>query len=191
MFERMENGDRSSLVSRATSGDPTAIHDLLTELRPLVLRYCRARLGRVAGAADAADDAAQEVLIAVLQALPRYRDEGKPFEALVFGIAAHKVVDVQRSVARSPVPTEVLPDQVDQQPGPEDAVLQHDRARLARELLEHLPTQQRELLLLRVAVGLSAEETGRALDMSPGAVRVAQHRALARLRALVTVEVPR
>ena len=34
--------------------------------------------------------------------------------------------------------------------------------------------------MLRVGVGLSAEATGRALDMSPGAVRVAQHRALAK-----------
>jgi len=32
--------------------------------------------------------------------------------------------------------------------------------------------------------GLSAEDTGYVLDMSPGAVRVAQHRALLRLRAL-------
>jgi RNA polymerase sigma-70 factor, ECF subfamily len=37
-------------------------------------------------------------------------------------------------------------------------------------------------MVMRIAVGLSAEETGRALGMSPGAVRVAQHRALARLR---------
>ena len=43
---------------------------------------------------------------------------------------------------------------------------------------------QRRLLLLRVVGGLSAEDTGYVLDMSPGAVRVAQHRALLRLRAL-------
>jgi RNA polymerase sigma-70 factor, ECF subfamily len=36
---------------------------------------------------------------------------------------------------------------------------------------------------------LSAEETGRALCMTSGAVRVAQHRALARLRALAAEEV--
>ncbi len=51
-------------------------------------------------------------------------------------------------------------------------------------LLDQLPSHQRELLLLRVVAGLSAEETGSALGMSSGAVRVAQHRALARLRAL-------
>jgi RNA polymerase sigma-70 factor (ECF subfamily) len=43
-------------------------------------------------------------------------------------------------------------------------------------------------MTLRVAVGLSAEETGRALNMTPGAVRVAQHRALNRLRSLAAEE---
>jgi RNA polymerase sigma-70 factor (ECF subfamily) len=51
-------------------------------------------------------------------------------------------------------------------------------------LLASLPAAQRRLLLLRVVAGLSAEDTGYVLDMSPGAVRVAQHRALVRLRTL-------
>ena len=59
-----------------------------------------------------------------------------------------------------------------------------DEAEKARDLLDLLPPAQRELLVLRVAVGLSAEETGAVLDMTAGAVRVAQHRALARLRVL-------
>jgi len=37
--------------------------------------------------------------------------------------------------------------------------------------------------------GYCAEETGRALNMTPGAVRVAQHRALNKLRALAAEEV--
>ena len=49
-------------------------------------------------------------------------------------------------------------------------------------LLQVLPAKQREILILRVVVGLSAEETAEAVDSTPGAVRVAQHRALARLR---------
>jgi RNA polymerase sigma-70 factor (ECF subfamily) len=61
-------------------------------------------------------------------------------------------------------------------------------AQRARDLLAKLPEHLRELMILRVAVGLSAEETGRALNMTPGAVRVAQHRALNRLRALAAEE---
>jgi RNA polymerase sigma-70 factor (ECF subfamily) len=51
--------------------------------------------------------------------------------------------------------------------------------------MEQLPGQQREVLVMRVAVGMSTEETAAALGMTPGAVRVTQHRALARLRTLI------
>jgi RNA polymerase sigma-70 factor (ECF subfamily) len=49
-------------------------------------------------------------------------------------------------------------------------------------LLDVLPDRQREILVLRVVLGMSAEETAVAVGSTPGAVRVAQHRALARLR---------
>ena len=93
-----------------------------------------------------------------------------------------------RSAARQPVPTEDLPDGPDDVPGPEELAVAYLEADRARALLAQLPTQQRELLVLRVLSGLSAEETGQALGMSAGAVRVAQHRALARLRAIAVAE---
>jgi RNA polymerase sigma-70 factor (ECF subfamily) len=188
--ERADGAEElSELAARAVRGDARATDALLVHVRRLVIRYCRARLGRLPGSDQAADDATQEVCIAVLSALPRYRDEGRPFEAFVFGIAAHKVADVQRAAARSPVPTSDLPDGPDPAPGPEEAAMRRADAERARHLLDQLPPNLRELLVLRVAVGLSADETGRALGMSPGAVRVAQHRALTRLRNLAAEEV--
>jgi RNA polymerase sigma-70 factor (ECF subfamily) len=186
---RTDRNDLRVLAALAIQGDAKATESLLARIRPMVLRYCRGRLGRLPGAEYAADDAAQEACIAVLTALPRYRDEGRPFEAFVFGIAARKVADVQRSTIRAAVPTENMPDAVDEALGPEDHAVRAADAQRARDLLSRLPDHLRELLTLRVAVGLSAEETGRALNMSPGAVRVAQHRALSRLRALAAEEV--
>jgi RNA polymerase sigma-70 factor (ECF subfamily) len=154
----------------------------------MVLRYCRARLGQKSGQYDIADDVAQEVCIAVLSALPRYRDMGRPFASFVFGIASHKVADAMRNAARLAVPTDDLPESPDGRPGPEETVVADLDAQRARALLTRLPPLQRELIVLRVLTGLSAEETGSALGMSPGAVRVAQHRALARLRAIVREE---
>ncbi|MGH3096014.1 MAG: RNA polymerase sigma factor ShbA [Streptosporangiales bacterium] len=176
------------LVPLAVDGDPRATEELLARLRPMVLRYCRARLGRVSGSYDQADDVAQEVCVAVLAALPRYRDEGKPFAALVFGIAARKVVDQRRVASRAAYPTDELPEEADWSAGPEELTLRGAEADRARALLRQLPDNLAHLLLLRVAVGFSAEETGEALDMSAGAVRVAQHRALTRLRKLVDQE---
>jgi len=176
--------DLRVLAARAVEGDPRATERLLVDVRRLVHRYARARLGRYRGAEDAADDAAQEVCIAVLSALPRYRDRGVPFEAFVYGIAARKVADVQRAAIRRPQPTDEIRDDVDPRPGPEDLAMQASDADRARELLALLPDHQREILTLRVAAGWSAEETARALGMTAGAVRVAQHRALGRLRTL-------
>jgi len=52
-------------------------------------------------------------------------------------------------------------------------------------ILELLPPRLREVLILRVAMGLTAERVGDTLDMSAGAVRIAQHRGLRRLRSLL------
>src|SRR6266851_4630198 len=176
------------LTSLAVRGHPAAIESLLQHIRPMVVRYCRARLGRITGHYHVADDVAQEVCIAVLSALPRYRDMGRPFASFVFGIASHKVADAVRSASRLAVPTEDLPDGPDEHPGPEETVVACIEAERARTLLARLPVHLRELLILRVVTGLSAEETGNVLGMSAGAVRVAQHRALARLRAIAVEE---
>jgi RNA polymerase sigma-70 factor (ECF subfamily) len=176
------------LTAVAARGQPTAIEALLGQIRPMVVRYCRARLGQISGHYHIADDVTQEVCIAVVSALPRYRDIGRPFASFVFGIASHKVADALRNAARVAIPTEDLPDGPDDRPGPEETVVACIEAQRARMLLARLPAHQRELLVLRVLTGLSAEDTGHALGMSPGAVRVAQHRALARLREIARQE---
>lgn len=178
----------NDLTSLAVRGQPAAIESLLEQIRPMVVRYCRARLSRITGHYQVADDVAQEVCIAVLSALPRYQDMGRPFASFVFGIASHKVADAMRNASRLAIPTEDLPDGPDDHPGPEETVVAYIEAERARALLARLPSHQRELLVLRVLAGLSAAETGNTLGMSPGAVRVAQHRALARLRVIALEE---
>lgn len=177
--------DLQELSSRAVRGDVAATELMLKIVHRMVRRYCRARLARFPGADHTSDDVAQEVCIAVLSALDRYRDEGRPFEAFVYRIAANKVADAQRAFYRAAVPCAELPDGPEPSPGPEELAERSGDAQQVRALLAHLPETMRELLVLRVAVGMSAEETGRALGMSAGAVRVAQHRAMQRLRALV------
>ncbi|MFE9960140.1 RNA polymerase sigma factor ShbA [Micromonospora sp. NPDC005299] len=174
------------LVRRAAAGDRAAAAALLADLRPRLVRYCRARLGRIGGAHTTADDVAQEVCLAVLKALPRYREQGRPFSAFVFAVAAHKVADAQRAAVRGSAVaiTDTPLERPDAAPGPEEQAVATDLARRLFELLHRLPDVQREIITLRVAVGLTAEEVGTILGMSAPAVRVAQSRALARLRAL-------
>jgi RNA polymerase sigma-70 factor (ECF subfamily) len=179
--------DRNALVSAAVGGDPHAIDNVLRWIRPLVVRYCRSRVGGHEKTFSSADDVAQEVCMAVLTALPKYRDEGRPFLAFVYGIAGHKVADAHRSAARNRAePVSEVPDTTDRADGPEEQVMHGEIAGRMSRLLESLSGKQREIVHLRVVVGLSVEETAEAVGSTPGAVRVAQHRALNRLRTVLT-----
>jgi RNA polymerase sigma-70 factor, ECF subfamily len=178
------------LVAAAMAGDHSAVGRILAIVRPLVVRYCRARLGRVDRSSVSADDVAQEVCLAVLTALPGYRVQGRPFLAFVYGIASHKVIDAHRAATRNRAePVADLPDSMETSDGPEQRALRVELSNDMARLLEQLPEKQREILVLRVVVGLSAEETAEAVGSTPGAVRVAQHRALARLRKCMPEEV--
>jgi RNA polymerase sigma-70 factor, ECF subfamily len=175
--------DLAVTVAEAVAGNRVAVERLLGYIRPLVVRYCRARVGRQERSFASADDVAQEVCLAVLTALSTYRDQGRPFLAFVYGIAAHKVADAHRAAARNRAePVAEVPDEPELDAGPEQRAMRVEMTSRMAELLQVLPAKQREILVLRVVVGLSAEETADAVGSTPGAVRVAQHRALTRLR---------
>lgn len=174
----------SALALRAARGDTAAAAELLARLRPGVVRYCWAHLGSLGRGYVSPDDVAQEVCLAVFEALPRFRDRGLPFAGLVYRIAANKVADSFRAarLAASTRSMEPVPEQADDQWDPERRAMIADMSRRALLLLDELPDTQREIVVLRVAVGLSAEEAGEVLGMTAAAVRMAQSRALSRLR---------
>jgi RNA polymerase sigma-70 factor (ECF subfamily) len=174
------------LVRAAMTGDRDAVERLSTVVRPHAVRYCRARMGSPNGT-PSADDVAQEVCLAVLTGLPRYRFEGRPFLAFVHRVAAHKVIDAHRAATRVRWDLVAeMPEPEDPTEGPEQRALRAELSGELRSLLDELPDAQREILVLRVALGLSAGETAALVGTTPGAVRVAQHRALSRLRLAVT-----
>jgi RNA polymerase sigma-70 factor (ECF subfamily) len=178
-----EDAALATLVERAKAGDRAATEELVAQLRPRVFRYILARvLDR-----RLADDVTQEVTVTMLTALPRHVDRGVPLTAWVFGIAVHKISESRRVASRRHETADAaIPDgRSDAALEPETAVLRLETSEYVATLLAQLPDVQAEIVRLRVAAGLSADETAAVLGMSAGAVRVAQHRALARLRDLV------
>ncbi|GHF67265.1 sigma factor-like helix-turn-helix DNA-binding protein [Amycolatopsis bartoniae] len=146
------------LARGAATGDAVLVGRLLAEVGPLLVRYCRARLGRDGSSYRRADEVAAEAGRAVLAAVPGYR--GGPFLRLVFQVLT-RTVDELAPGHRRPAADEVL------------------------GLLPVLSPLDRDIVLLRVATGLTAAETALVLGLSVGQVRVAQHRALIRLRAML------
>jgi RNA polymerase sigma-70 factor, ECF subfamily len=181
-----------NLARAAVAGNIAARDQLFGELYPLVLRYCRNRLRRHESVFGSADDVAQEVCLAVTTALRSYTISGRSFRSFVFAIAAHKTADAFRAMGRNRAePAANLPEGPTLhapvlEDDPEQRLLAGERADQLGALLQLLTPRQRNVLFLRIVVGLSAEETAEQLGSSPGAVRVTQHRALGRLRAVVS-----
>lgn len=156
-------------------------------IHPQVLRYTRARIS--GGKMPTAEDVAQEICLAVATSLPRYTDTGRPFMAFVYGIAFNKVADAHRTLSRDKThATDEVPDQEFSGGTPEEWAIVSAGSNRVRALLDVLSEKSREIITLRVFVGLSAEETAQVVGSSAGAVRVAQHRALAALRKAIEEE---
>ncbi|AQQ14446.1 ECF RNA polymerase sigma factor SigD [Corynebacterium glaucum] len=181
MAEQGNDDELRELVPLAAGGDQRALRDVLRIIYPQVVRYTRARIG--GGRMPTAEDVAQEICLAVATSIHKYEDLGRPFMAFVYGIAFNKVADAHRALFRDKLtPTEDVPDSVATGVTPEDFALEVDGSNEIRALLDLLGDKARDIIVLRVFVGLSAEETAEAVGSTPGAVRVAQHRAIAKLR---------
>ncbi|PXX54056.1 RNA polymerase sigma-70 factor (ECF subfamily) [Nocardia tenerifensis] len=172
------------LIGPAASGDRNAVTDIVRVIHPLVRRYCGARLGNTGHLQVTADDVVQEILIATVNAIPRYRDQGKSFLAFVYGIASNKVADAfRRSQLHPTYPMAEMPDAPSTEAGPEEWALALERRAATKELMKVLAPAHREVLVMRIVLGWSAAQTAEAIGTSPGVVRVMQHRALNKLRA--------
>lgn len=177
----MGDADFAATVAAAQAGDEQAFVVLFRSVQPLLLRYLRT----VAG--PAAEDVASDAWVGVVRNLHTFSGDEQGWRAWVFTIARSRLRDEQRRLVRRPVPvdTEMLlavrPDGADVHGQVEEIVT----TEAALALLARLPKEQAEMVLLRHVVGLDVEHTARVVGKKPGAVRVAVHRALKKLAALL------
>ncbi len=171
--------DQRALVARARLGDDRAWEALYRRLYPQLVAYAGRRLG-----AEVARDAVSEAMARAVARIERFTWEGGGFDAWMFGILRHVVIDVQRGTLARPVGAE-LDEGVSAEPGPLDTVLGAERAAAVRAAFGRLGPFDREVLELRVVAGLSSDEVATVVGKRPGAVRMAQARALERLREML------
>ena len=168
-----------ALVRDARQGDGGAWEALYRRAYPRLLAYARRRLP----SDDAARDAVSETMARAVRGIGRFRDDGNGFDAWLSGILRHVVLDAQRAAGRRPVTVADDADPVSGEPGPEELLVAGFDAASVRAAFGRLDEADRELLELRVVLGLSSDEVATVLGKRAGAVRMAQSRALDRLRA--------
>lgn len=166
------------LMARVSGGDQDAFAALFERYRRPVFAY----LARLAGDRQLAEDLLQETFLRVYRERESYRPLGQ-FRAWLFTIARRLIIDHARSQRLvSELDAETLELAATDEPTEGRAEARALLDRLERAL-DALPPAHREVVLLSRFAGLDANAIAGLTGSTPGAVRVALHRALHRLRA--------
>lgn len=165
----------STLFQSALLGDGNAYAVFLREATPVIRRIIWAR-GAGGGGASEVEDMVQEVLLAIHAKRHTWRTD-QPVTPWLYAITRYKAADGWRRRGRPSVPIEDLADVLAAEPEPDATA-----ARDVRVLLSELDDRSAGIVRSVAIDGDSAGEVGARLGMTEGAVRVALHRAMVRLR---------
>lgn len=171
-----------ALLQAAKRGDARALEALCALYHPRLCRYAYA----LTRSREAAEDVAQDTLVAMLRALPNFRgaDAGK-FEGWLLRIARNRVYSEARR--RKPVPLPEGFDPPDPAPPPGNALNASSAARILRAL-DSLDAEMREMVILRYEMELSYAQIAAAMEISQTRVKWRLRDAREKLRALLEGE---
>src|ERR1700722_333832 len=185
-----------AILVRAQAGDGEAFRELIDPYRRELQAHCY----RILGSAEDAEDVLQEALLAAWRSIGRF--DGQSLRAWMYRIATNRCLNYLRGESRRPQPAD-LPDQGagrtgsgepwwlqpypddlgDLTPGPEARYDARESIALSFVAgLQHLPPQQRAVLVLRDVLGFPAAEAAGILGTTQTAVNSALIRARAGLR---------
>lgn len=168
------------LLLGGLGGDSAAYGEFLSSLSGHLRAFF---LRRLSGFPSDVEDLVQESLLAIHTKRYTY-DERHPLGAWIHAIAKYKLVDFLRERGRR----DALNDPMDDigelfAESTEEAAEAH---RDIMRLLDRLPDKQRLPIIHTKLQGLSVEEAARLSDMSESAIKVAVHRGLKALNAMVS-----
>lgn len=177
------------VLRAAQAGADWAFTRLYESLAPAVADYLRAQ------GADDPEGLTSDVFVKVFTTSGSFAGSEAQFRSWVFTIARCRLIDARRAKTR--IDDAQLLNRAnlhDLQGSTAAAAEDEAMARLAAErvaqLLGELTPGQRDVLALRLVVGMSVDEVAAVLDKPPTAVKALQRRALATLRRRLGVQAP-
>ena len=181
----LADADDRALAARAQAGEQAAYAMLMERHRDAVWRLARGHVGD----ADEALDITQDAFVAAFAAIGRY-DGSRPFRAWMARITLNKCRDWarRRAVRRFFTLAKPMDDAVhvaDLTASPEDALASAEGVTRINAAIAALPSNLKEVLLLRTIEAMSQADTAILLGISEKAGETRLYRARAKLTEML------
>jgi RNA polymerase sigma factor (sigma-70 family) len=167
--------------------EPAAVTRVYAAYAPALFRFFLAAVGD----RPTAEDLTGDVFKSAIEGLPGFRGPVEALGGWLFSIAHHDLSDHRRRQARHSVQSlDGLLDEAALAAGaddPEELAIQRIESDRVLAALRQLSTEQQEVLLLRMAAGLTGAEVAATLGKTTGAVKALQYRGLASLARVLGV----
>src|SRR5580765_4258140 len=177
-----------ALVRLIVAGDRKATRALLAAVGPAMLRAIRKVLAR---STHEVEDVAQEAMEALIAALPSFRGDGPVLHfarrvAVLTALANRRRLDLRAQWTAEP-PAEPAAEGMAAGPSPAEALFLRGRREALAALLDELPANQAEVLVLHVALGFTIDEiagvAGRPAETISSRLRLAKQALRDRIQA--------
>jgi len=175
-LDKLSEGD---LISQASEGNAEAFGVLYEKYIGQIYNYIYFRTSN----GKDAEDICSRVFLRALNHIEKYEDRGYPFSAWLYRIAHNLVVNWYRDSDRSDetsladqYPTPVIEGSV------EERIEKKDESERLMSIINDLPEDRKELLILKHVEELTNTEIGQIMDRTEGAIKALYHRTLESLR---------
>lgn len=171
----------NNIVKDAIRGKASAFGLLYDYYQPKIYRFVLIKVGQ----REEAEDLTHQVFLSAWQNISSYESRGFPFSSWLYRIARNQITDHYR-MSKPITPIEQINPDYFAEPASAaigfDQAINLNRIRLAINQLE--PNYQ-DVIIMRFIEDLTLKETAAALQRTEGSVKVAQHRALKKLKEIL------
>ncbi|HEX3099587.1 MAG TPA: RNA polymerase sigma factor [Patescibacteria group bacterium] len=175
----ISQGKLEQTLRQAQAGSETALTDLYNTYFERIYRFIFFRVSHK----ETAEDLTEDVFVKLFKKL-RDLEQVAAFEGWLFQIARNQVIDYYRR-KKQLVPLEEVENTLEYETNIVDIVNLQTQQTLFIKILRELTPEQQQVIKLKFLEDIDNDVIAQMMDKTEGAIRVIQHRAIAKLKELI------
>jgi len=178
--------DERNLIIRAIGGETEAFGQLYDHYMPMIYRFILLKVTQ----REEAEDLTHQVFLKAWTSIgSKYSEKGLPFSSWLYRIARNTVIDhYRRRKPTSDLEEGEGREEMISRPDIERKLDLNQNAREAFAAIQKLKDIEKDIIIMRFVEDLSTKEVAETIGKSEGAVKLAQHRALEKVRKIMEAD---